>query len=248
MPNTDLSQKDGPVLSALDVLVVKGNRKVLEVDRLEVMPGEVLAVVGPNGAGKSTLLSVLALLEFPARGRVFYDGREVTRKDALSVRRRMAVVFQEPLLLDGTALENVELGLRLRGKKDQARETAVRWLERFGVHKIQGQMAHTLSGGEAQRVSLARAFALKPEILFMDEPFSSVDVVSRPGLIECFTEARSSCGTTTVLVSHDFREVAQLADRVVVLCEGKIKALGTPSEIAKDPVWGALAGNGQAIT
>ena len=231
-------------MSARDILVVKGGRTILQVDHIQVMPGEVLAIVGPNGAGKSTLLSVLSLLEFPARGRVFYRGREVARKEALSVRRRMAVVFQEPLLLDGTALENVELGIKLRGKKAQARETAVRWLDRFGVLRVQDQMAHSLSGGEAQRVSLARAFALEPEILFMDEPFSSVDVLSRQGVIDSFREARSSCGTTTVLVSHDFREVAELADRVIVLSEGKPKALGTPSEIAKDPVWGVLARNG----
>ena len=234
----------GPVLSAQDILVVKGGRRILEVDKVEVMPGEVLAIVGPNGAGKSTLLSVLSCLEFPARGKVFYRGGEITRGNALSVRRRMAVVFQEPLLLDGTVLDNVELGLRLRGRKERARETARMWLDRFGILQVQGQMAYTLSGGEAQRASLARAFALEPEILFMDEPFSSVDVLSRQGLIDSFKEAQSASRTTTLLVTHDFREVIALASRVIVMSEGKPQAEGTPSDIASDPVWSALTGIG----
>jgi len=237
---------DAPVLAGRLLQVVKGHRTILDVDEIAVMPGEVLAVIGPNGAGKSTLLSVLSCLEFPARGRVFYKGGQVTRKDALSVRRRMAVVFQEALLLDGTVLENVELGLKLRGHRAMTRETALVWLERFGILQAQAQMAHTLSGGEAQRTSLARAFALTPEILFMDEPFSSVDVLSRQGLIESFKEAQAASGTTTVLVTHDFREVAALASRVLVLSGGRLQAAGTPAEIAYHPVWGALAGIGRA--
>lgn len=228
--------------------MIKGHRTILDVPHIQVMPGEMLAVIGPNGAGKSTLLSVLACLEFPARGKVLYRGSEVTRKDALSLRRRMAVVFQEPLLLDGTVLENVELGLRLRGQGEVARETAALWLERFGILPAAGQMAHTLSGGEAQRASLARAFALSPEILFMDEPFGSVDVVSRQALMESFKEAQAASGTTTVLVTHDFREVQALAGRVIVLSEGRIQATGTPLEVASHPVWGALAGIGPTNT
>jgi len=236
----------GPVLEGESIRVVKGRRIVLDVGSVSVMPGEVLAVIGPNGAGKSTLLSVLACLEFPSRGKVSYKGHEVTRKNALSIRRKMAVVFQEPLLLDGTVLDNVILGPRLRRREGPVRENALIWLERFGIPGAATQMSHTLSGGEAQRASLARAFALEPEILFMDEPFTAVDAISRQGLIETFKGVQEAARTTTVLVTHDFQEVSALATRVVVLHEGKIRAEGTPDEIARHPIWGALAGIGPA--
>jgi len=102
-------------------------------------------------------------------------------------------------------------------------------------------MRYTLSGGEAQRASLARAFALEPEILMMDEPFSSVDNISRQGLIKTFKEVQSASKTTTLLVTHDFREVQALADRVFVISNRKPEAQGTPEEIARHPVWKALA-------
>jgi len=102
-------------------------------------------------------------------------------------------------------------------------------------------MRYTLSGGEAQRASLARAFALEPEILMMDEPFSSVDNISRQGLIKTFKEVQSASKTTTLLVTHDFREVQALADRVFVISNGKPETQGTPEEIARHPVWKALA-------
>ncbi len=239
---------EAPVLAGRLLQVVKGRRTILDVDEIDVMPGEILAVIGPNGAGKSTLLSVLACLEFPARGKMLYRGTEVTRGNALSIRRRMAVVFQEPLLLDGSVLENVELGLKIRGRAGGAREAALLWLDRFGILAAAGQMAHTLSGGEAQRASLSRAFALSPEILFMDEPFSSVDTMSRQSLIESFKRAQAASGTTTVMVTHDFREIRALATRVAVLSDGRIQATGTPVEIASHPVWGALTGNGPTNT
>lgn len=232
-----------PVLTGEGIKVRKGHRTILDVDAISVLPGEVLAVIGPNGAGKSTLLTILSCLEFPACGKVFFRNEEVTRRTALGARRKMAVVFQEPLLLDGTARENIELGLKLRGIGGNTRETVRLWLERFGIAKVGDQMAHTLSGGEAQRTSLARAFALEPEVLFLDEPFSSVDVLSRQGLIASFREAQTTSVTTSVLVTHDFREVLTLATRVIVMSEGRIQATGTPSEISVHPVWGALAGD-----
>ena len=231
---------DAPALAARDVRVVRGKRTILDVPSVEVRPGEVLAVIGPNGAGKTTLLSVLACLDFPTRGEVLYQGQRVTKRNALSIRRRMAVVFQEPLLLDGTVLDNVMLGLQLRGKRDEAKENAARWLDRFGISGVSTQTPHTLSSGEAQRASLARAFALEPEILFMDEPFAAVDVISRRGLVREFQEVQQAAHTTTVLVTHDFGEVTTLATRVLVMHQGTIQAEGTPDEIARHEKWGRL--------
>ncbi|MEX0975054.1 MAG: ATP-binding cassette domain-containing protein [Bacillota bacterium] len=231
---------DAPVLAAHDIRVVRGKRTILDVPSVEVRPGEVLALIGPNGAGKTTLLSVLACLDFPTRGEVLYRGQRVTKRNALSIRRRMAVVFQEPLLLDGTVLDNVMLGLQLRGKLDEAKQNAAKWLDRFGISGVSAQTPHTLSSGEAQRASLARAFALEPEILFMDEPFAAVDVISRRGLVREFQEAQQAAHTTTVLVTHDFSEVTTLATRVLVMHQGTIQAEGTPDEIARHEKWGRL--------
>ncbi len=234
------------VLSAQDIRVIKDRRTILDVPSVEVKRGEVLAVIGPNGAGKTTLLSVLALLEHPTHGTVSYRGQPVTKRDLLSVRRQMAVVFQEALLLEGTVLDNVMLGMQLRGKRDDVQEVASRWIERFGISSVAGQARHTLSGGEAQRASLARAFALEPEILFMDEPFAAVDIISRQSLIAQFQDAQHAAETTTVLVTHDFNEVASLATRVLVLDQGIIQAEGTPSQIAAHDKWGILAHGGRA--
>lgn len=228
-----------PVLKAQNVEVVKGRRKILNVPEIHVNPGEVLAVIGPNGAGKSTLISVMACLDTPQRGDVLFKGEKVTRQNALSIRRRMAVVFQEPLLLDGTVRDNVKLGLSLRKiSSDDGRVDT--WLTRFGLTHLAGQLVHTLSGGEAQRAALARAFVLEPEVLFLDEPFASVDVITRQDLVAQFREILREQQTTTVLVTHDFAEVQALASRVVVLAGGQVQCEGKPEEIRNHPVWQSL--------
>ncbi|MFQ6019455.1 MAG: ATP-binding cassette domain-containing protein, partial [Dehalococcoidia bacterium] len=143
-----------PKLAVRDLRVLRDGRPLLDVPSLEVRREEVLVIVGPNGAGKSTLLCVLALLELPGAGQVLFEGRAVD-KSLLAYRRRMAVVFQEPLLLDATVDANVRSGLILRGvpHNEQDRRLA-EWLGRFGIAHLARRSARTLSGGEAQRVSL----------------------------------------------------------------------------------------------
>ncbi len=236
-----MAGRAAPVLTVSDIVVRKQKRTILDIKDLSVTEGEVLAVIGPNGAGKSTLLSVLACLESPTQGKVFYRGQEINRKNAIAARRKMAVVFQEPLLLDGSAADNVSLGRKLRDMDGDHLQESLAWMQKFGIAALADQASHTLSGGEAQRVSLARAFALEPEVLLMDEPFSAVDVISRQSLIEHFRAVLKDSQVTTVLVTHDFSEVAQLATGVVVLDNGHMDALGTPDEIASHPKWRILA-------
>ncbi len=173
-----------PKLGLRGVQVERAERRILDVQELDVFPGEVLAVVGPNGAGKSTLIHVLALLEQPSAGQVRFDGQPL-RGGLLSYRRRMAVVFQEPLLLDASVESNVGSGLALRGVPRAERAGRVRrWLERFAIESLARRSARTLSGGEAQRTSLARALALEPEVLLLDEPFAALDEPTRQALID----------------------------------------------------------------
>ncbi len=225
-----------PKLSARGIAVVRAGRTVVDVPALDVPAGRVLAIIGPNGAGKSTLLLQLALLERPDAGEVMFEGRP-TRGRELALRRRMAVVFQEPLLLDRTVLANVEAGLRLRGvPRAVRRERATHWLARFGVDALVGRSSRTLSGGEAQRVSLARAFALEPDVLFLDEPFSALDQPTRAAIIEDLAAVLAETHLTTLLVTHDHDEAARLGDVVAVMMRGRIKQAGAPSDVFGSPV------------
>ncbi len=217
------------------VLVAKGRNTVLDIERLDVRAGEVLAVVGPNGAGKSTLIGVLGLLEKPTRGEVSFEGEPVSGP-YLAYRRRMAVVFQEPLLLEATVEANVTTGLVLRGvPREERRERARRWMERFGIGRLAGRSARTLSGGEAQRTSLARALVLEPEVLLLDEPFAALDEPTRQGLMDDLARVLGESGAATVLVTHDRNEALRLGDRLAVLMDGRIRQEGTPQGIFAAP-------------
>jgi tungstate transport system ATP-binding protein len=208
----------------------------LEVPALEVRAGEVLAVIGPNGSGKSTLLRVLGLLERPEAGQVLVAGRAVDAGDALAERRRMATVFQEPLLADTTVAANVALGLRFRGvARDEIERRAARWLGRFGIGGLAARAARTLSGGEAQRVALARALVLEPEVLLLDEPFASLDQPSRTALIADLGTVLRQDRITTVLVTHHRGEAQALADRVAVVIGGRLRQVDETARVFHAP-------------
>jgi tungstate transport system ATP-binding protein len=225
------------VLEATGISVVYGSRKVLDVPELSVEPNRVLAIIGPNGSGKTTLLLCLALLLKPTGGQVFYKGHAVPDGANLTqMRRKFAMVFQEPLLLNQTVKDNVSLGLKLRGLNhaEVVRRTDF-WLERFGIAHLTARSSRTLSGGEAQRTSLARAFALQPEVLFLDEPFAALDVPTRQSLFGDMINILQETRATTVMVTHDRNEAQMLAHRIAVIMDGRIVQAGTPAEIFSSP-------------
>jgi tungstate transport system ATP-binding protein len=224
-------------LALQDILVRYGDFTILQVPSLAVHSGEILAIIGPNGAGKSTLLRVMGLLEQPTEGKVFFNGREVAQEDALSLRRRMASVFQEPLLLNAPVYENAALGLKLRGLDRRSIEQRVRpWLQRLGIAHLVQRPARSLSGGEAQRTSLARALALDPELLLLDEPFSALDPPTREGLLLDLETILRETGITTVFVTHDREEAFMLGDRIAVLIAGRLLQVGPTTEVFAQPV------------
>jgi len=211
---------------------------VLGLDTLALGAGQTLALLGPNGAGKSTLLRVLALLERPARGTLQLFGTPVpgAERARLALRRRLAVVFQDPLLLDRTVAENVAVGLRLRGVSGaEVTRRVTHWLERFGLGALAERHPRTLSGGEARRVSLARAFVLEPELLLLDEPFASLDVHGRQALALELELILKEARLTTILVTHDRTEALLLADRALVLMEGGRRQEGPVREVFAAP-------------
>jgi tungstate transport system ATP-binding protein len=220
------------MLEARNISWKIGTKKILDNINLSLKSGSRVGIVGPNGSGKSSLLKVLSFLEPPTSGQIFFQGKKYNGRLPLAVRRKIGMVFQEPLLLNTTVQDNVGAGLRMRGLPRQDIQQRIReWLERFGVGHLEQQQARTLSGGEAQRVSLARAFALQPEILFMDEPFSALDAPAKEGLLYDLTLILPSTQTTTIIVSHDFREIKQLTERALIMLRGEIAADAPPGEL-----------------
>jgi len=232
------------IVEAKDLTVAYGEQKVLDVPSIQVYRNEVLVIIGPNGSGKTTLLLCLSRLIKPLTGTVSYRGVPVLdSKSMLQLHRKLAVVFQESLLLNSTVWDNVILGLKLRGMKGpEVRERAQKWLERFGIAALARRHARTLSSGEAKRTSLARAFALQPEVLFLDEPFTALDSPTRQALLEDFESVLKETRVTTVMVTHDRNEALVLADRVVVLMKGRIGQIGTSAEVFSSPVNEEVAG------
>jgi tungstate transport system ATP-binding protein len=232
-----------PFLSIQDLRVEAKGQVLLSVPSLTVARGEVLTLIGPNGAGKSTLLQAVAGLHRPTTGVLSFDGHTIDLKNPpLAFRRRLAVVFQEPLLFDTTVEDNVASGLKLRGVgKHVIRERVALWLERLGIAHLARRQARTLSGGEAQRTSLARAFVLDPDLLLLDEPFSALDPQTCEALTEAFHALQRQTGVTTLFVTHDRLAALRLGDRVAVMHRGEILQVGTPEEVFSQPSSEAVA-------
>ena len=231
-----LPEADPAVAIAVrDLEVERGGRVVLRLESFTAPRGRVTAVIGPNGSGKSTLLATLQLLVKPRRGSLTLDGVAMW-DDPLGTRRRMASVFQEALLLNMSVRKNLETALGLhKVPRRQRRARAMAWLERFGVAGLAERHARELSGGEAQRVSLARAFALEPSVLLLDEPFSALDAPTRAALIDDFASIVRETGVTTLLVTHDRDEALRLADQVALLIDGTLRQAGSPGSVFSAP-------------
>jgi tungstate transport system ATP-binding protein len=212
-----------PVLRLCDVTVRYGDHLVLDVLDFAVAPGEVVAIMGPNGAGKSTLLHVAALLQRLVTGAVWIEGERATPRNTRRLRRRTAMVMQDPLLFAVSVLANVASGLRFRGvRTPEAERRARTWLAQFGVDHLATHNARTLSGGEAQRVSLARAFAVEPALLLLDEPFAALDPATRSSLLPELASRLRDTQTAAVIVTHDAADTRVLADRRLLLTNGRI--------------------------
>lgn len=225
------------LLQLSDLLVRRDGQTVLEIDSLSVESGEVLAIVGPNGAGKSTLFLVLARLLKADHGQIVMNGRRMDSFHDLEYRRQIALVLQEPLLMDMSIYENVAQGLRFRKRPKAEIDDSVRhWLERLGIAHLSDRPARKLSGGEAQRVSLARAFVLQPDLLLLDEPFTSLDMPTRMRLLEDLKSALMETRMTAIFITHDFQEAQKLATRMAVILNGRIEQSDIPQRMFDKPI------------
>jgi tungstate transport system ATP-binding protein len=219
-----------------DTVINRNGRSVLEVNALDIQRGETLTVVGPNGAGKSTLLLALAHLLKPSRGEIFYDGKSLKQLNELEYRRKVSFVFQAPLLMDMTVEQNIALGLKFRNtSREETRRRVGEWMRQLGVESLAKRRAGQLSGGEAQRVSLARAFVLEPELLLLDEPFSALDPPTRSRLIQDLYDLLEGSHRTAVFVTHNLSEAAKLIHRIAVIIDGVLRQVGTVEQIKSAP-------------
>jgi tungstate transport system ATP-binding protein len=225
------------ILEMRHVVVDRGTqKKVLNIDEFVMHRGELVALVGPNGAGKSTFLQTVNLL-FSYQGKLRLFGQDVGRTNKTALRRRCALVFQETLLLNDTVFNNVGLALRFRGvAADETKRKVFQALADFRCDHLADRPAHLLSGGEAQRVCLARAIVSDPELLLLDEPFASQDAFARGALIEEIRQLAEARGISVILVSHNFSDVLHFAERAIAVLNGVIVQDDKPEYIMRRPV------------
>jgi tungstate transport system ATP-binding protein len=229
--------KSETLMKIENIIIRRGAVTVLDINELSIAQGRILALIGPNGAGKSTLLLTLAGLLKPSRGKIYYQGLPAdTRASLVRLRQSVSVVFQEPLLINTSVYNNVALGLKFRHlSNDEIQKNVESALDYFGISSLAKRSAKTLSGGEAKRVSLARAFAIKPRLILMDEAFNSLDPPTRETLIDDLRYILEKTKITAVMALHDREETLRLAQDVTVMAEGKIIQSGTTSQIFNQP-------------
>jgi len=237
-PATRPAAAGRPLLEARQLVKRYGGRAVVDGVSLEVRPGEVVGLLGPNGAGKTTTFYLVVGLVRPDGGQILLDGRDIT---GLPVYRRcrlgLAYLAQEPSIFRRmTVQQNVEAVLELKGwGPSERRRRALEALERFGLAELRGARADTLSGGERRRAEIARAMALEPRLLLLDEPFTGVDPISVADLQQ-IVRALVGQGMAVLITDHNVRETLAITDRAYIIHQGRILVEGPSQEVARDAV------------
>ncbi len=205
------------------------DRTILDIPLLSFKKGSIYGLQGPNGAGKTTLLNILALLEFPTSGTVFYKSKAVQYAEPFlrRLRKEVILVDQLPLLFTTTVFKNIEFGLKIRGiEKGERKRRVLKGLDMVGMRDFAPAPAHQLSGGETQRVALAARLVLKPEVLLLDEPTANVDAASAQQIKDASLMARREWGTSLIIASHDRDWLYEVCDEVMHLFRGRLIGAG----------------------
>jgi len=218
---------DYPIYEIRSLAHSYGDKTVVAIEHLTVQPGSIVGVIGPNGSGKSSLLRLLGLIERPARGKIYFNGRPVEPFSA-EARFLITLLPQEPFLMKRSVFRNVSFGLKLRGEGNDSAARVSEALALVGLtsRDFNRRPWYALSGGEAQRVALAARLALKPKVLLLDEPTASVDAASAQLIKEAALKARRQWGTTLIVASHDWQWLYEICDEIWHLFKGKIFGSG----------------------
>ncbi|HEX2720060.1 MAG TPA: ABC transporter ATP-binding protein [Candidatus Deferrimicrobium sp.] len=207
-----------------------GSNVALDIEELTIADGRLYTLTGANGAGKSTLLSILAFLAPPTSGEIFYAGKQVDwdHGSVEEYRRKVTLLHQSPYLFGGSVQDNVAFGLKVRGiPGEEQRRRIDKALDVVGLQGFRDRVARELSGGEAQRVAMARALALKPEVLLLDEPLANIDRETT-GLLETVIASLPAQGTTVIMTTHDPEHPGRLNGESIVLERGKVATRHPP--------------------
>ena len=233
-----------------------GDRTILDIPAISFKKGAIYGLQGPNGAGKTTLLNILALLEYPNSGRVFYKSKPVQYAEPYlqRLRKKVILVDQLPLLFTTSVFKNLEFGLKIRGlEKEERNRRIFKALDMVGMGYFVHAPAHQLSGGETQRVALAARLVLKPEVLLLDEPTANVDVASAQQIKDASLMARREWNTTLIIASHDRDWLYDVCDEVRHLFKGRLFGSGRENVIFgpwrphHDSLWEKKLADGQLL-
>lgn len=206
---------------------------------LTIEKGELVALLGPSGCGKTSLLRIIAGLELPTSGHIFFENQDISKEDIRN--RHIGYVFQNFALFPHMkVIDNIAFGLRIKPKKvrlspKEIMKKAQFLLEMVQLEHVANHYPHELSGGQCQRIALARTLAINPKILLLDEPFSALDTKVRRELRRWLTQFHQEIHLTTIFVTHDQEEAMEIADRVVIMNRGVIEQIGSPIEILNNP-------------
>lgn len=212
-------------------------KNVLENINLSIKRGTTLGIIGPTGCGKTTLLRIIDLIEKPSSGRIFFNGQDIpkSKNDRMEVRRNMGMVFQKPIFFKGTVSDNICYGMNIRGfNKDLYQDKIKDLLESLGMSGYEKRDASTLSGGETQRMSLARALITDPDLLLLDEPTANLDPISTEKIENLIEKLRSERNTTIILATHNLIQGQHLSDEITILNK-EIFQIGKPEEVFRKP-------------
>ncbi len=215
-------------LSIYNLIKEYDGHRVVDIDSLTINQGSLLGIIGPNGAGKSTLLRLIGGLEKPTSGEIYYDGQPFNP----DIYKKMTVVFQKPYLLRTTVFQNVAYPLKIRkeNKEDIKRKTD-QILKEMGLEFLKEQKSWTLSGGEMQKVALARALIFKPDLLILDEPTANIDPSSIAVMERMIQKIHEEEDTTIIIVTHNLQQAKRLCKEVAFMHKGRIEEKGDASQI-----------------
>jgi len=243
-PMSTESILDKPLVSARQLHFSRGQRAIYKGVDIDITRGKITAIMGPSGTGKTTLLKLISGQLKPDQGSVMVDGQQVaklSRKGLLNLRKKLGMLFQSgALLTDLSVFDNVAFPLREHTKlpEELIHHIVLMKLQAVGLRGAKNLMPQELSGGMARRVALARAIALDPMMIMYDEPFAGQDPISMGVLVRLLRELNDTLGLTTIIVSHDVKEVLSIADHIYIVSDGEVKAQGSADDVrASDSEW-----------